>query len=353
MTQSIQAAQTLLSRLPRVQLGFFPTPLYRLNRLSEALGVNLYIKRDDFTGMNLFGGNKVRKLEYLLGQAVADGATHAVTYGATQSNHAMETAAACRRVGLTPILYLTAVVKPDESGLRSNLLLDHILGAEIHIVPIEPGETEADAEARSFEMGAARAAELTAAGHPCVDIPMGGASATGSVGFAAAMVELARQLEKQNIPQPTHIYHSTGTGGTMAGMHAGRALLGMDVGIVSVAASPKDEPAYLEKVCALSRQVLRLMGSGIEPDPSAMRLDLTQWQPGYEQPSAAASEAIRLLARTEGLFVDPVYTGKALAALLADVRSGRIRPGENVLFWHTGGATALFAEPEILGDLVK
>lgn len=352
MQTTVQQARAMLARLPRANLGFFPTPLQRLDRLSAHLGVNVYVKRDDFTGMNLFGGNKVRKLEYLLGQAAASGMTHAVTYGATQSNHAMETAAACRRLGIQPILYLTAVVAPKPEDMRSNLLLDHILGAEIHIVPIEPGETEADAEERSFAMGAARAAELTAAGHPCADIPMGGANTLGSLGFAAAMVELEEQSEALGGLRFSRIYHSTGTGGTMAGMHAGRAMLGMDTQIISVAASPKDESAYIGKVFNLSRAVLEAIGSDAVPDRAAMRLDLTQWQPGYEQPSEAASEAIRLLARTEGLFVDPVYTGKALACLLADARGGKIGPGENVLFWHTGGTTALFAEPEILGHVI-
>ncbi len=351
MNTAINAAHALLDRLPRARLAFLPTPLYRLDRLSERLGIELYIKRDDFTGMNLFGGNKVRKLEYLLGQATRNGTTHVITYGATQSNHAMETAAACRRLGLTPILYLTAVVTPDPAGMRSNLLLDNVLGAEIHIVPLESGETEADAEERSFRMGAARAEELNATGHPCVDIPMGGANPLGSVGFAAAMVELAEQAESFGGLCFDRIYHSTGTGGTMAGMHAGRTMLGMETKIISVSASPKDEPVYLEKVYNLCRSALRLIGSDLLPDHDAMRLNLSQWMPGYEQPNEAASEAIRLLARTEGLFVDPVYTGKALAALLADVREGRIMRGENVLFWHTGGATALFAEPQILGNL--
>ena len=351
MTKQINTVRSLTARLPKAHLGFFPTPMYRLDRLSEQLGVELYIKRDDFTGMNLFGGNKVRKLEYLLGEAVQQGATHVITYGATQSNHAMETAAACRRLGLQPILYLTVVVEPEPSSHRANLLLDNVLGAEIHIVPIQEGETEADADARAEVMGAARAAELNAAGQRCVNIPMGGASKVGSVGFVDGMAELAEQLEAMGGLRLSKIYHSTGTGGTMAGLHAGRALLGSDVEIISVAASPKDEGPYLDKVCRLCGDVLTLLGSDVAPDRAAMYLDLTQWQPGYEQPSAAASEAIRLLARTEGLFVDPVYTGKALAALLADVRSGRIARGERVLFWHTGGATALFAEPEILGKL--
>ena len=154
MTESIQKAKALFAPVPHVQLGFFPTPFYKLENMSKALGVNLYIKRDDFTGMNLFGGNKIRKLEFLLGDAIAKGCKAVVTYGATQSNHAMETVSACRRCGLEPILYLTAVVKPDKEDVRANLLLDQVMGAEIHIVDIEPGETEDDAEARSFVMGA-------------------------------------------------------------------------------------------------------------------------------------------------------------------------------------------------------
>ncbi len=351
MKTNTQHSRELLNKLPRAQLGFFPTPLQRLDRLSELLGINLFMKRDDFTGVNLFGGNKVRKLEFLLGRAVADGATHIITYGATQSNHAMETAAACRRLGLRPILYLTAVVPPKPEDLRSNLLLDHLLDAEIHIVPIEPGETESDAEERSFRMGAERTAALNASGDTCVNIPMGGASALGSVGFAAAMIELQDQCDALNGLRFSRIYHSTGTGGTMAGLHAGRAMLSVDAQIISVAASPKDASKYLDSTYELCRAALALIGSDAVPDRSAMQLDLTQWQPGYEQPSEAASEAIRLLARTEGLFVDPVYTGKALAALLSDTRKGIIRKGENVLFWHTGGATALFAEPEILGNI--
>ena len=147
--KTIQEARTLLQRLPRQSLGFYPTPLHRLERLSRQLGVELYLKRDDLSGVNLFGGNKIRKLEYLLGDAVDRGCGAAITYGATQSNHAMQTAAACRRCGLAPILYLVSVVEPDPRQLRANLLLDSVLGAEVHIVPMAPGETEEEAEAMS------------------------------------------------------------------------------------------------------------------------------------------------------------------------------------------------------------
>ena len=125
----------LLDQKPRANLGFFPTPLVRLNRLSEQLGVNLYVKRDDFSGMSLFGGNKIRKLEYLLGDAKEKGCDTVFTYGATQSNHAMQTVTACRRIGMEPILYLNAYVQPDENDIRANMLLDRILGAQVNVIP--------------------------------------------------------------------------------------------------------------------------------------------------------------------------------------------------------------------------
>ena len=350
MAVSIAQARQMLDRLPRAELGFFPTPLYRLDNLSKELGIELYIKRDDFTGMSLFGGNKIRKLEYLLGQAKAQGCEYAITYGATQSNHAMETAASCRRVGIQPILYLTAVVEPDAADVRSNLLLDKILGAEIHIVDILPGETEDDADARAAQMGADQARALTEAGHPCANIPMGGANVMGSVGFARGYLELQEQLQTMGI-RPDYIFHSTGTGGTMAGLAAGRKLLGGQERIVSVSASFKNE-SYETKVEGLANQVLELLGVQERVDGKTdLTVERGYYLPGYEQPNEQASQAIRLLARTEGLFLDPVYTGKAFAGLLGHVRSGAVKPGSTVIVWHTGGATALFAEQEILGQL--
>ena len=349
MPKNFRSADAMLGRLPRAETGFFPTPLHRLDRLSQELGVQLYIKRDDFTGVNLFGGNKIRKLAYLLGEAKARGCTHVITYGATQSNHAMETAACCRRIGIEPILYLTAVVPPDEADVRSNLLLDRVLGAEVHIVDMLPGESEAEADARAAELGAKRAGELNASGHPCMDIPMGGATALGSVGFAQGYLELRKQLAALNV-EADSIFHATGTGGTMAGLHAGRALLGGAEEIVSVAVSRKDE-SYIGKVENLADGVLELLGAPERVNRNDLHLDLGYYHPGYEQPNARASEAIRLLARSEGLFLDPVYTGKAFAGLIGAVREGRVRPGSTVVFWHTGGATALFAEREILGEI--
>lgn len=351
MNERYEAVQAMLETQPREKLGFFPTPLYRLDRLSAQLGVNLYVKRDDFSGMSLFGGNKIRKLEYLLGDAVAKGCDTVFTYGATQSNHAMQTVTACRRLGLTPILYLNAYVQPDENDVRSNMLLDRILGAEMHIVESLPGETEAQTEARCFAMGKEHAARLEAEGHRCYDVPMGGASPVGSCGFIGGYLEFAQQCDALGI-DPDDVYTATGTGGTLAGLTAGHKLLGKRAKITAIAVSPKDA-GYEARCAALGTQALAQLGSMEMLEAADFTVDRGYFAPGYEQPNEAATEAIRLLARTEGLLVDPVYTGKAFAGLLDHVRTGKVPQGSTVVFWHTGGATALFAEKEILGDLAK
>lgn len=347
----INEIKTHFRRIPKAPLGFFPTPLYRLDRLSAELGINLYIKRDDFSGMSLFGGNKIRKLEYLLGDAKRLNCDTVFTYGATQSNHAMQTVTACRRLGLTPILYLVAIVPPDENDLRANLLLDKLLGAEIHIVYQKPDETEADAEERSFLLAREHMARLNAQGHHCYDVPMGGASPIGSAAFIEGYVELYEQLHALGA-HPDVIFHATGTGGTMAGLVAGRKLLGdKDTHIVSVNVSAKDDAAYRTMGAELANRALSFLDFSVRTAPEDFQLDLDHYAPGYEQPNPAAAEAIRLLARTEGLLLDPVYTGKAFAGMLTRIRDGRVPQGSNVVFWHTGGATALFAEKEILGEI--
>ncbi len=352
-TCSIEEAKDLLARLPRTSLGFYPTPLHKLERLSAELGVNIYLKRDDLSGVSTFGGNKMRKLEYLLGDALAQGADTVFTYGATQSNHAMQTVAAACKCGLHPVLYLVSVVEPDRETLRANLLLDYIYGAEVHIVQMEPGEEEADAEARSFAMGAEHVERLRAEGQHPYDVPMGGASPVGSVGFAGGFVELEEQCTAMGVA-PDYLYHASGTGGTLAGLAAGRALVGSDMRIVSVAVSPKDE-GYEARTADLANRALEVMGapSDVRVDAGDLQVERGYFAPGYEVPNAWGNSAIRRLARTEGVLMDTVYSGKAFGGLLDHIEHGIVPQGSTVVFWHTGGATALFSEPEIIGDLAK
>lgn len=340
-----------LGQVPRVSLGFFPTPLHRLERLSESLGYDIYCKRDDLTGFNIYGGNKIRKLEYLMGDAVAKGCDTVLTYGATQSNHAMETIAAARKCGLTPIVYLVSLVEPDPEDARANLLLDAIFGAEVHIVPAE-GRTEAEASREAFALGEKRIIQLEGEGHKCYNIPEGGATEVGSAAYIAGYGELLGQLEGMG-GKMEYLFTSTGTGGTMAGLAAGKAFFGDDTEIIGIQVSPKDE-TYRDRIVRIADRALQYVGADdIQVSRDSFRYDGRFYGEGYEIPSSEVNEAIRWLARTEGLLTDPVYSGKGFYGMVEHLRNGEIPKGSTVVFLHTGGTTALFAEKKIIGDLVS
>lgn len=344
------SVKQLLQQKPKADLGFYPTPFYQLKNLSKQLGVTLFIKREDFSRQSLFGGNKIRKLEYLIGDAKEQGAEYIFTFGATQSNHAMQTVEACRKEGLTPVLYLVAYVEPDEDDLRSNLLLDKILGAEVHVILKNPGESDAEVDARSVKLAREHMARLIEEGHKCCEIPMGGASPIGTTGFIDGFVELAEQAAACD-QQFDYLVHATGSGGTMAGLVAGKKLLDQPMRILSFDVIGHDA-SYLENSAALGNKSLEQLGVNERLTVGDFEHDNNYYLPGYEMPSDAANDAIRLLAREEGLFLDPVYTGKAFAGMLDYIRKGIIPQNSSVIFLHTGGATALFAEKEILGNLL-
>lgn len=344
-----EQVRELLGKKERADLGFYPTPFYKLERLSRHLGVNLFIKREDFSGKSLFGGNKIRKLEYLLGDAKRQGAEYVFTYGATQSNHAMQTVEACRREGLKPVLYLLAIVEPDEEDLKGNLLLDKIMGAEVHIIKMNPGESEAEADERMYRLGKEHIARLEAEGHKCYDIPIGGASIVGTAGFIGGFVELKEQMDEMGL-HVDYLFHANGTGSTMAGMVAGKRLLGSDIRIVSVDVSCHGGD-YKRSRVQLGNDTLRWLGAEPVLREEDFDIDASYYLPGYEIPSEGGTEAIKMMVEKEGLLLDPVYSGKGFAGLIDYVRSGKVAPGSNVVFLHTGGATALFAEKEILGKL--
>lgn len=245
----------LLEKKPRAKLGFFPTPLYKLERLSEQLGVQLYIKRDDFSGMSLFGGNKIRKLEYLIGDAQEKGCDTVFTYGATQSNHAMQTVTACRRVGMEPILYLNAYVQPDEKDVRSDMCSTRHFGRTGEHHSRSAGRNGSADRRTCHQLGLEHAARLEAQGHRCYDVPMGGASPVGSAAFIGGYLELMQQCEAAGIA-PTHVYAATGTGGTLAGLVAGHRALEAGPEIVGVAVSRKDE-GYEGRCAELANASLR------------------------------------------------------------------------------------------------
>jgi D-cysteine desulfhydrase family pyridoxal phosphate-dependent enzyme len=310
--------------LPRIQFAHLPTPVEVMPRLSAKLGgPHLLVKRDDQTGLAL-GGNKTRKLEFLLAEAQAYGARTLVTAGAVQSNHCRQTAAAAARFGLACILVLAG--EPPNS-INGNLLLDGLLGAEIAWTR---GEDRQAVLQRTFD-------QTWADGRRPYLIPYGGSNPVGAAAYAYALEELLNQGET-----PDWIVFATSSGGTQAGLAAGARRSGYKGHILGISV---DEPA-----AALQRHVAILAGEtadrlGIKTGftPEEILVNDHYLGGGYGVMGEAEREAIQLFARCEGLLLDPVYTGRAAAGLIDLVRQGFFNPNETVLFWHTGGTPALFA----------
>lgn len=313
---------------PRLALLDGPTPLARLDRLRAALGPDapeLWIKRDDRTPLAL-GGNKLRKLEWHLGAAQAAGADVVVTTGAAQSNHCAQTAAAACFAGLRCVLLLRGRPELARTG---NLRLDTIYGAELELEPEPP----ADWMSRTLE-------RLRAAGARPHPIPYGGTDAVGALGYRAAGAELAEQCEARGLAL-SEIVCASSSGGTQAGLVLAVAEGRLRAPVLGVSAE-LDAAGLEVRVRAAVDAAVERFGLA-RPPPEALRCDGDFVGPGYGLADARTEEAMRLLARTEGLLVDPVYTGKALAAVVAHVRAGRWSREDRVLFWHTGGAGGLLA----------
>ena len=339
--KDVAAAQARLSKYPRAALGHFPTPLEPLPRLSRAWATegSLWVKRDDCTGLGM-GGNKVRKLEFLLGEAQAQGATRVLTTGALQSNHARQTAAAAARLGLACELVLPRLVEKTGPAYEQggNRLLDQWFGAEIF-------ET-ADVADAAQTIGA-RLAIAKDRGEILYAIPPGGSSLTGCLGFASAAVELCEQAADANLTI-AGIVVAVSTGGTLAGLLAGLAVLDWCVPVTGVCVYQDAKTTDAEV-----RQQLSGLAEALDFEPSRLppfSLRDNFLGDGYGLPSPEGLAAIEACASQEGLLLDPVYTGKAMAAvreMLATTHAGR---EGGLVFWHTGGAPALFAYPETVPE---
>ncbi|HLN60715.1 MAG TPA: D-cysteine desulfhydrase family protein [Symbiobacteriaceae bacterium] len=315
-----------LSR-PRLHLALTPTPLQHLQRLSAETGVEFWLKRDDLTGDLGLGGNKVRKLEFLLAEAVAAGATHVLTTGGPQSNHARATAAACARLGLGCVLVLAG---RDPGERQGNLLLDQLYGAEIRF----PGAVTAADQARCLEEAAA---DLATQGHRPYIIPVGGSTALGSLGSYECYAELAGVLPGSG---DAWVCCASGSGGTHAGLILGALLHGRAVRVQGF--SVWQPATWLEPVTRqLAAEAGALLGHPVGDFP--VHVDDRYLAPRYGKASPAGLEAIALVARLEGVVLDHVYTGKAMAGVLDYIRTGLIPRGSRVVFVHTGGAPAVFA----------
>ena len=322
------ALREAIARFPSLPLIPAPTPVEPLPRLSALLGggPRLLIKRDDAIPFG-FGGNKVRKLALVAARARADGADTLITAGGVQSNHARATAATAAKLGMRAVIVANGVAP---THLTANALLDSLLGAEVVYVPSREDRVPAILEI---------AERLRNEGHRPYAIPIGASTPLGALAFALAMVELVDQM-----PPPDVIVHSTSSGGTQAGLVAGCRLLGLSTRVIGVSADDTAQ-SLQSQVRAIVSGMADLLG--IDPVKlargTAIEVDDRFVGEGYGIQTDDSREAIELAARTEAIFLDPTYTAKAMAGLIAYVRKQRFVEGQTVLFWHTGGQVGLFA----------
>lgn len=309
-----------LKDFARVPLATLPTPIQKLENISRILGTNVWIKRDDMTGIGL-GGNKVRKLEFLLADAKAKGAEIVFTTGGAQSNHAMLTAACAKKLGMMPILILK---KRGVTERKGNQLLEYLMDTDVRFVDTDSYD---DIYAEMDRVGR----EL---GKPYYKIPCGGSNALGALGYVACIKEIADSGLHFD-----HLICAEGSGGTHAGVALGAKLFMPQTRTVGVMV---DTDPFEVITLGIMREAAKLLEAEVEITPEDVHL-MDMCGPGYAIASKEGNAAIRLMAENEGLFLDPVYTGKAFAGLVKLAREGAFKPEDNVLFLYSGGAGGLFA----------
>ncbi len=319
--------------IPRIHFAHLPTPIEPLPRLEKALkGPRLFVKRDDQTGL-AFGGNKTRKLEFLIAEAQTRDADTLVTAGALQSNHCRQTAAAAAKFGLECRLVL---VGEPPSQASANLLLDQLFGAKV-IWTDQAHRDETLAE--TFE-------KVTAQGAKPYLVPYGGSNSTGALGYVFAMEEFIGQSVETD-----WIVFASSSGGTQSGLIFGARLFGYTGKVLGISVDEKQQ-VLKERVAKLASETSSHFGTPIEFSPDEVLVNDKYAEPGYGVLTGVERDAIRLFAKYEGILLDPVYTGRAAAGLVDLIKKGYFKENETVLFWHTGGQPVLFAE-KYQSDLIR
>ncbi len=341
-----KTAMKTLETVRRFRLARLPTPLHEAPRLRAALGgerrcPRILLKRDDLTDLVL-GGNKARKLEFLVGEALEQRATVLITSGDLQSNHARMTAAAAAQAGMRSVLVLSTSAEDGMADPRGNLLLDRLLGATVHV--IEGGSDKTATEREGARISQA-VEELTAAGERPLVIALGGSSGTGALGYVDAVRETVAQLRELGC-SPSHLYYASGSRGTQAGLELGTRLFAAGWRCVGIAVSG-GEAEKRERAVRIAAEAAARLGVDAALSPDELLTDQDYYGDGYAIPTAACMDAIRLVARTEGVMLDPVYTAKGMAGLIDHIRQGRINAADTVLFLHTGGAPGLFGARDL------
>jgi L-cysteate sulfo-lyase len=319
-----------LSPYPRIHLAHLPTPLQPLHRLSAHLGgPTIWMKRDDCTGL-AFGGNKTRKLEFLMAEAVQANAELVVTFGAWQSNHVRQTVAACAQLGIAcePILSASVPITTNAYQTSGNFFLDHLMGARVHTTtPDKVRETYAALKARETRK--------------LYVVPTGGSNATGSLGYVDCAQELNKQLEDLDVTAST-VIHASSSAGTQAGLIVGMSAANKPVPVLGINVYEANHEHMLNNVRKLVTETAEKLGIDAIGD-EMININHDYLGEGYGIPTAEMLEAVTLLATLEGILLDPVYSGKAMAAMIDMIRAGRWSKDQQLVFVHTGGAPTLFA----------
>ena len=321
----------MLEKFERIKLGHFPTPIEYLKNVTKYLGgPNIFIKRDDCTGLAT-GGNKTRKLEFLIPEAIKNKAELIVTVGAVQSNHARQTAAACTLMGLKCLIILEQRLKdPPESYMKSgNVFLDKLFGAEIKVCP-----KNEDVSKYSEKL----IKDIKSKGTNVYFIPGGGSNTVGALGYVECLNEIIQENKKYNFSQ---IVHATGSAGTQAGLLAGRKYFNCDIPVIGICVRHKKD-IQVDKVYTEAKKTCEKLRCDIL-DKSDVIVHDEYIGSGYGEPTEEMKEATKLLARKEAILLDPVYSGKAFAGLIGLIKNKKFTKDDNVLFIHTGGAVSLSA----------
>ena len=322
---------TMLEKFQRIKLGHFPTPIEHLKNITKYLdGPNIFIKRDDCTGLAT-GGNKTRKLEFLIPDAIKNKAELIVTVGAVQSNHARQTAAACALMNLKCLIILEQRLKnPPEIYMKSgNVFLDKLFGADITMCP-----KKEDISIYTDKL----INDMKSKGTNVYFIPGGGSNAIGALGYVECLNEILKENKKYNFSE---IIHATGSAGTQAGLLAGKKYFNFKISVTGICVRHKRN-IQIDKVYNEAKKTCELLNCEIL-DKSEVKVDDNYIGTGYGEPTESMKDATNLLAKKEGILLDPVYSGKAFAGLIGLIKNKKYKKNDNVLFIHTGGAASLSA----------
>ncbi len=360
-TFTLDELEKLFINIPRKKLLFGPTPFHKLENISKDYEVDIFMKREEVGGPSNFGGNKIRKLEFIMGQAIEDKTDYIITYGAYQSNSAMQIATACNICGIKPILFLgdTKAQRIIEEP-TGNLFLSRMLDAEIINVDKPEPVDSLDLNPlwnKVINECHKKKEELESKGYKVLFLPVGSTHEYGFVSDVLMFKELLEQSEKEGV-ELDYIFHTNGSGGTLPGMIAAKLMTGLNIKLRSINVRTWKEGSLITKKICLER-VKYIFDRLIVPCPSdeeiyaEMNIDENYMHPGYGIPNPAAEDVIRELACKEGLFVDYTYSGKGFSGLKDYIQKGLVPKNSKVVFIHTGGVVALFSDPAMVKNLYK